>query len=201
MKILSLGKYADEQRLLQALRQKDLQAEAYLYKQNKAMVIKMVLENNGTRAEAEDLYQETMLIAHDKITRPDFELTSKLSTFIYKIAQNQWKKQLRHKHYQTHVSIDSPVEEEDMPKKVPEALQYQPEEEEILEEQFELLQSGLAQLSEPCKEMLMAWYEHKHGQVDELIKRFNKKDSNALKKAVHRCREKLRQIINLKTQQ
>jgi DNA-directed RNA polymerase specialized sigma24 family protein len=45
----------------------------------------------GNELDAEDIYQDSVLRLIEMTDQPDFELTSKLSTLLYRICDNKWK--------------------------------------------------------------------------------------------------------------
>lgn len=84
-----------EQELMIQLKAGDRYAAAVVYRQYFPMVAAYVQQNNGHAADAEDVFQEVMLVLVQKIQAPDFILTSSLKTFLYAIARNCWCKRLR----------------------------------------------------------------------------------------------------------
>ena len=54
-----------------------------------------ILKNNGNKHDAEDIFQEALLIFMKKIRTNRFELTSSLKTFLFSICKNLWLKKLR----------------------------------------------------------------------------------------------------------
>jgi DNA-directed RNA polymerase specialized sigma24 family protein len=58
------------------------------------MVLQLVLNNNGDEDEAKDIYQEAIIVLYNKVKRGDFELSSKLKTYIYSICRRLWLKRL-----------------------------------------------------------------------------------------------------------
>ncbi len=69
----------------------------YLYKKYYRMMTRIVLSNNGTEDEAKDIYQEALLAFWQKAISGKLVLTSKISTFIYSICLNLWRKELDRK--------------------------------------------------------------------------------------------------------
>lgn len=69
----------------------------YLYKKYYRMMTRIVLSNNGTEDEAKDIYQEALLAFWQKAVSGKLVLTSKISTFIYSICLNLWRKELDRK--------------------------------------------------------------------------------------------------------
>ena len=58
------------------------------------MILKLIINNSGTPDDAKDIYQEAIIVLYNKIKSGDFELTSKLKTFIYSVCRRLWLKRL-----------------------------------------------------------------------------------------------------------
>ena len=55
----------------------------------------MILQNNGNKHDAEDIFQESLIIFCRKIKEENFTLTASLKTFLYSISRLQWLNELR----------------------------------------------------------------------------------------------------------
>lgn len=80
--------YTNDHALLEALRKESPGAFEKLYRQYYRMVAKQVSDAGAAGLDAEDLFQELLVILVRKVRDPEFELTSKLSTFLFAIARN-----------------------------------------------------------------------------------------------------------------
>lgn len=80
---------------LNSLKENDYREWKLFYEANFGMVCKLVTNNSGTREDATEIYQDSLIVLTEKIQQPDFKLTSKLSTLLYGIASNKWQKELR----------------------------------------------------------------------------------------------------------
>jgi RNA polymerase sigma factor (sigma-70 family) len=81
--------------LLEGLRNKADNAILEVYKKFYPPVEKYVLMNNGRELDAEDVFQNTVMILLSYVAKEDFILTSSIKTLVYAIARNIWLKQLR----------------------------------------------------------------------------------------------------------
>lgn len=70
----------------------DEKALELLYKKYYRMMTKLVITNSGTEEEARDVYQDALIVFWQKATSGNLVLTSKMSTYIYSICQNLWRK-------------------------------------------------------------------------------------------------------------
>jgi RNA polymerase sigma factor (sigma-70 family) len=70
-----------------------------IYATHFEMVRKFILINNGTVNDAEDIFQDTLIILDRKLEEENFVLTAKLKTYIMGISKNLWYKKLRNKNF------------------------------------------------------------------------------------------------------
>jgi RNA polymerase sigma factor (sigma-70 family) len=66
----------------------------HLYKTAFNEVFWLVRRNNGTLDDANDIFQEALIILIDKISSGTFELTCSPKTYLYKVCHNLWLKEL-----------------------------------------------------------------------------------------------------------
>jgi DNA-directed RNA polymerase specialized sigma24 family protein len=58
-------------------------------------VEKFVVMNSGSEQDAEDIFQDTVMVLLNYVARKDFILTSSIKTLVFAIARRLWLKQLR----------------------------------------------------------------------------------------------------------
>ena len=80
--------FETDQSLLIALRKSDPAAFELLYRQYYRMVAKQANDYRLPDEEIEDLFQEVLLVLVQKVRTPEFELTAKLSTYLFAVARN-----------------------------------------------------------------------------------------------------------------
>jgi RNA polymerase sigma factor (sigma-70 family) len=81
--------------LLTKLKAEDSQSFALLYKFYFPAIALYIKQNLGNREDAEDIFQEAIMVLLQKVRQPGFVLTSSLQTYLYAIAKNLWLKRLR----------------------------------------------------------------------------------------------------------
>ena len=81
--------------LLEQLKIEDSASFQVLYKFYFPSVASYVKQNMGNTEDAEDIFQEAILVLLQKVRQPDFVLTSALKTYLYAIAKHLWLKRLR----------------------------------------------------------------------------------------------------------
>jgi RNA polymerase sigma factor (sigma-70 family) len=72
-----------------------------LYKAHFGMVNRYVMNNKGRTDDAEDVFQDTMIVLLEKLRQDDFRLTASIKTYIMAISKNLWLKRLRTAHRET----------------------------------------------------------------------------------------------------
>jgi len=92
---LSVKRLSDED-IIAGLRKRDNRVLQYIYKNSFTPVKQLILHNAGSETDAEDIFQETLIVIFKKLRdEPDFELDAAFSTYTYSIARLLWLKHLR----------------------------------------------------------------------------------------------------------
>jgi len=81
--------------LLEDLKKENNASFEVLYKLYFSSVAQYVSQNFGSIADAEDVFQETVIVLLQKVRHTDFILTSSLKTYTFAVARNIWLKRLR----------------------------------------------------------------------------------------------------------
>ena len=66
----------------------------YIYKQSYPQIRYMVASNSGSKMDAEDLFQDALVVIYQKIAAKCLHLTSSFNTFMYAICRNLWLQSL-----------------------------------------------------------------------------------------------------------
>jgi RNA polymerase sigma factor (sigma-70 family) len=81
--------------LLTNLKNEDNASFELLYKFHFDSIAAYIKQNFGSNQDAEDTFQETIIVLLQKVRQPNFVLTSSLKTYLFAIAKNLWLKKLR----------------------------------------------------------------------------------------------------------
>ena len=82
--------------IIAGLRKRDNRVLQYIYKNSFTPVKQLILHNAGSDNDAEDVFQEALIIIFKKLRdEPGFKLESAFTTYIYSIARLIWLKHLR----------------------------------------------------------------------------------------------------------
>ncbi|MEQ8359148.1 MAG: sigma-70 family RNA polymerase sigma factor [Cytophagales bacterium] len=91
-----------DQEIIESIRRGEEETIDKLYAKYYNMMVKLVTKNSGTEDEAKDIYQDALIVFWQKAMKPEFVLTSKVSTYIYSICNNLWLKELDRKSRLSH---------------------------------------------------------------------------------------------------
>lgn len=148
-----------------------------LYKKYYRMMTKIVLSNNGTEEEAKDVYQEALLAFWQKAARGELVLTSKISTYLYSICLNQWRKELDRKSRLSSEEVDG----ED----------YQQHE---AKERLRIVKECIDQLGDVCKNVL-TYYYFDGLNMQDIAKKMKFANTDTAKTKKYKCKKKLDSLI------
>src|SRR6185312_16926040 len=107
------------------------------------MILQLVINNNGDSDDAKDIYQEAIIVLYNKVKTGDFELSSKLKTYIYSICRRLWLKRLSQ---MNRYGGDIRDFEDFLPGDVDDGELHSER-----DVQFSKMNNALQQLGEPCK--------------------------------------------------
>jgi RNA polymerase sigma factor (sigma-70 family) len=174
-----------ELELLDGLAHNDRKAIERIYKENFGMIQSFILNNNGSADDARDIFQEAMILLYEKARGGNFELTSKLKTYVYSVCRRLWLKRL-----QQLQRFGTPVESLEEVVPVEEEL----EEQDRRNEAFGVMEKALSHLGEPCKSLLEAYYVHKK-QMLEIAESFGYTNADNAKNQKYKCLMRLKKLF------
>lgn len=149
------------------------------------MVLQMVLTNNGSEEDAKDVYQESIIILYNKVKSGDFELTSKLKTYIYSVCRRIWLKKLNSLGNKTAELKDEhdvlPVEDD---------LELH----ETRDLQFSKMEESMLMLGEPCQTIIRDFYMQ-NKSMQEICEKFGYTNPENAKTQKYKCLQRLKKLF------
>ena len=138
-----------EHNLLDLVRRGDAKAIEALYRASYHQCAKYVTNNKGAAEDAQDVFQEALIVLFKKVREPNFELAANVPSFLYGIVRNLWLKKLRDYQKQSLVlTLDDPDKNHPL-------VEVDESEQKIeLEERLIHLQQCMSILSEECRRLL-----------------------------------------------
>ncbi len=158
----------------------DESALDYLYKKYYRMMIKLVLTNSGTEDEARDVYQDALIVFWEKARTGNLVLTSKISTFIYSICLNLWRKELERKSRLSNEEHDD-VEYQDIEKK----------------ERNRIIRECIDELGDTCRRILMYYYFDGFSMSD-IAEKLGYANTDTAKTKKYKCKKRLDELVKTK---
>ncbi|WP_316765648.1 sigma-70 family RNA polymerase sigma factor [Pedobacter frigiditerrae] len=149
------------------------------------MVLQFILNNNGDEDDAKDVYQEAIIVLYNKIKTGNFELSSKLKTYIYSVSRRIWLKKLAQHSKKTNNIADFEdvlVVDEDV------------EQHEQKDMQFDKMKVALESLGEPCKTIIQDFYINSLSMQD-ICEKFGYTNTDNAKTQKYKCLQRLKKLF------
>lgn len=148
-------------------------------------VRQLVINNSGNLQDAEDVYQEGLIILFRKVKEESFELKSTLNTFLYGICRLLWNEELRRRNRK-------PVEHSDDLSKL--VMNDDLEETLMNEEKFKRAEQAFLKIGDQCRELLQLFYYGKWS-MQQIATKFGFSTERVAKNQKYRCMEKAREEL------
>src|SRR5690606_27488155 len=84
-----------DHQLLNALAAGDRDAAERVYMQHHKMVMGWIVQRGGEIADAEDVFQEAMVVLFEKAQSASFRLSCKIGTYLCAVSKHVWYKKLK----------------------------------------------------------------------------------------------------------
>ena len=171
-----------DQEIVNALREGQTKVfrEVYAYY---PMVQSYVLNNSGTEEDAKDLFQNALISLYKNVRKPDFKLTSKLSTYLYSICKNKWIKTLNRDRNRHSVGLDHAGYQSEETKSNEEDLSF---EKRVLE--------YLQKLGNPCRSLIL-FHEYDQLPWEEIAENLGYSNAHTARQQKYKCLQRLRKMI------
>jgi RNA polymerase sigma factor (sigma-70 family) len=143
------------------------------------MIRKMVKSKGGEKEDAEDIFQEALIILFRKVTETDFKLTAKISTYLFSICRYLWKDQLikRGKFQQFEFELNIDKDEEESLNEIHRT-----------ENKLLLADKILNELGDRCRELLILFYNETM-KLKDIAAKMGYSSENSAKNQKYKCLE------------
>lgn len=138
-----------------------------------------ILSTGGDEEIARQLFHDSLILLIEKVSKPDFELSSKLSTFLYGICRFLWKNECRKR------QRSPELEWKDTLILTADDVGYSEEK----EEKIKALNHILTQVTDKCKKIFELFYFKKESMA-EIAKKLGFTSVNSAKTQKYKCMEK-----------
>lgn len=168
---------------LTGFRQRDPGVLREMYKAFFPGISKHILTRGGTREDAEDVFQDAMVVLFRKLNQPEFELSSKLGTYFFAVGKRIWLKRSSQRQKRPQLSLQ--------PEKIDLRVEIDAELEQT--ERNRLFREKLAQLGEDCQKVLRLFMEGV--SMSEIARQMSYASDGYAKKRKFQCKKKLTELI------
>lgn len=146
--------------------------------------IRRLVTNNGGREEdAQDVFQNAILVIFEKASKPEFKLTSSFYTLLYGICRNIWGNRLQKKSFKEVTLLED--------------IKYLSEEnieaDLIKLEEQNMFWSAFQHLGEDCQKLLRLFFDKE--KMEKIAQMMGFSSVNYAKKRKFQCKEKLVSLI------
>lgn len=176
--------YTDEA-IIDGLKKRESGIIRYVYKEYYPTIKFLITTNSGTETDAEDVFQDALVVLYRKIARENLILTSSFKTFLYSICRNLWLQRLDRR-----VFSNQFLEMEDMGDLQENQYFDQPEED---QDKYRLFQQHFLRLSEDCQKVLQLFMSKV--SLKEIAEIMGFKTEKYAKTRKFMCKEKLKNSI------
>ncbi len=166
--------------ILERISRGDESALDYLYQKYYRMMTNLIRKNNGTEQDAKDIYQDALIVFWQKVVSNELVLTSKISTYIYSICLNLWRKELDRKSKLTYETQQESGYFDDDNK-----------------ERNLIIRDCISQLGDTCKKILMYYYFDDMSMQD-IASKLNLANVDTAKTKKYKCKKRLDSLVKSK---
>jgi RNA polymerase sigma factor (sigma-70 family) len=158
-------------------------AIAFLY-QSFPAIRKFIRSNGGDDADAQDVFQDALLVFYKNAQKSEFELTCAAGTYLYSVSRFLWKDVLKKRTRE--IRVDYEIRQDEVIESDIERFQEQ-------QSQGAQLAKILQQLGEKCKGLLEAYY-YKKMSMKDIAQVFDYSSVNSAKTQKYKCIERAKKI-------
>ena len=153
----------------------------FLYKNLQPKISRWITTNNGSKEEAQDIFQDSILVFYSYVLKDKFEEDASVDAFIFRIAKNKWINYVKKEGKNTTLKDDITINEE---ARSTNKTNNQ-----------ELINGLLEQLGAVCKEILTYTIFYKIS-MEDVCARMNYNNPNTAKTKNYKCKQRLKNLIN-----
>ena len=174
--------------LIQALRS-DAKPDAairYLYRTQFRITASYIRQNSGTIEDAEDIFQEVILVFIEILKKDKFRGESSVSTFLYALSRNIWLNELNKRDKSKKRDKKFEIEKGTTDLDVSHAIANR-------EINIQLMEQ-MDKLGETCRKILLAFY-FESMSIREILMSLNYENEQVVRNKKYKCLKQLEQMI------
>ena len=163
---------------LEGIRTSNNEVLGFVYRKYFPEIRFFVLKNSGSDEDAQDVFQESIIIIYKKLRDSTLDLNCSFKTYLYSVCRIVWLKHLDKRHYKTS-SFSDVMTFVDLNEGVEQTAEDQ--------ERFKLYQKHFKSLHTDCQKILKLFLDKV--PLKDIASRMNVKSEKYLKKRKFQCKE------------
>lgn len=152
----------------------------------------LIKSNSGSSDDAQDIYQEALIVFYQKVQDPTFQLTSAIGTYLYGVSKLMWQNELRKRSKKSSISLDDYD------------LEIQSQIEPELEEDYQVkkfAERALSQIGQKCLTILSMFY-YDSMSFKDIASKLGHSTEKSAKNAKYKCLQRAKaKLVQLKSQE
>ena len=176
--------YTDEA-IVEGIKLRDSSVIRFVYKEYFPTIKYLITTNSGTEIDAEDVFQDALVIIFRKTGEDGLILTSSFKTYLYSICRNLWLQRLDRKTFSSEFLDADNLED------LQETIHFEFTDTES--EKYKLFQQHFLRLSDDCQKILRLFLEKT--SLKEIADVMGFKSEKYAKTRKFMCKEKLKNRI------
>jgi RNA polymerase sigma factor (sigma-70 family) len=185
---MEIGKTLTDNSLIEALcSDSPDEAIRYLYRKQFGLTMAYIRQNSGTEEDAEDIFQEVILVFIDVLKKDKFRGESSVSTFLYALTRNIWLNELKKRGKS---KLRDEVFEKGKDKTDADVSHL------IVHRELKAqLMQVVDKLGETCKKILLAFY-FENRAIKEILETLNYENEQVVRNKKYKCLKQLELMMS-----
>ena len=179
-----IGDFFQDKQFIQRIKADDRTVLGEIFMRYQKMIFHYIRQNGGNELDADDILQETIIVLWQKVNSQQFQLSSRLSTYLMAIAKNKWRAELRKKRKISAEEIPLNTGDDN-----PSSLDKL-----ISTEKIALVQKSLDMIPAICKKLLLLYY-FEEKSMEEIARIMDFANTDVAKSKKYQCKKSLEEII------
>jgi RNA polymerase sigma factor (sigma-70 family) len=186
---MEISKKFTDVSLIQTLRSDENPDEAirFLYHEQFSRTTAYIIQNSGSEQDAEDIFQEVILVFIELLKKDKFRGESSVRTFLYSLTRNTWLNELKKR---GRSKLRDKIYENGKDK-TDEDVSHLIVNREIKSQLMQMVDN----LGETCKKILLAFY-FENLAMREILKTLNYENEQVVRNKKYKCLKQLEQILS-----
>jgi RNA polymerase sigma factor (sigma-70 family) len=162
------------------------EAIASLYQAHYGLLAQFILSNNGSEADAQDIFQEVMVAFVHLVRQGKFRGESSIKTFLFALNRNLWFNELKRKNRSITRSLRYKASQEKKNESITEVIENREASKEILQ--------IMKDLGESCRQVLLLFYYHNES-IREIVQKTGYENEQVVRNKKYKCLKKLEEKL------